>query len=76
MLHEDLPSDVRQLEVHFVADVLHSRQYHIVQAVSGIRALRHNERFEWHSTRAVGRVVLVPDIDGDYRDIEDHHEEE
>lgn len=60
---QDLPSDVRQLEVDLVADILHGRQDHVMQAVSRIRALRHDERFERHPARAVRCVILIPDID-------------
>lgn len=73
---ENLPSNVRQLEVNFVADVLHRREDQIVEAVSSIRALRHDECFEGHSAGGVGRVVLVPDIDCNDGHAEEHEEEQ
>lgn len=73
---ENLPSNVRQLEVNLVADILHRREDHVVEAVSGIRALRHDECFEGHSAGRVGRIVLVPDIDRDDRHAEEHEEEQ
>jgi len=73
---ENLPSNVRQLEVNLVADVLHRRENHVVEAVSSIRALRHNECFEGHSAGGVRCVILVPDIDRDDRHAEEHEEEQ
>ena len=73
---ENLPSNVRQLKVNLVADVLHGRENHIVEAISGVRALRHDECFEGHSAGGVWRVFLVPDIDCDDRHAEEHEEEQ
>jgi len=73
---ENLPSNVRQLKVNLVADVLHGRENHIVEAISGVRALRHDECFEGHSAGGVGCVVLIPDIDCDDRHAEEHEEEQ
>jgi hypothetical protein len=72
----NLPSDVGKLEINLVADVLHGREDHIVQAVSRIRALRHDEGFEGHTAGRVGSVVLIPNIDRDDGNAEDHEEEE
>ena len=73
---ENLPSNIRQLEVNLVADILHRRENHVVQAISGVRALRHDECLKGHSAGRVGDVVLVPDIDGNDRHAEEHEEEE
>lgn len=72
----DEPSDVRQLEVHLVADVLHCRQHHIMQAVPRIRTFGHDERFQRYSAGAVGSVVLGISFDGDEGHAEDHEEEQ
>jgi hypothetical protein len=47
-----------------------------VQAVSRIRALRHDEGFEGHPAGTVGSVVLIPNIDCNDGNAEDHEEEE
>lgn len=58
-----------------MADILHSRQDHVVQAVSSIRALRHDERLERHPARAVW-LVVKPEVGGDQRHHGDHAENE
>lgn len=71
-----LPSNVRQLEIDFVADVLHCRQDHVMETVSRIRALRHDEGLQRHPPGAVRCVVLVVDVDGDEGHAEDHEEKQ
>lgn len=72
---EDSPSDVRQLKVDFVADILHRWQDHVMQAVASVGAFAHDESLEWHAARAIGDIVFIPGIDGNDRHAEDQEEE-
>ena len=44
-----LPSNVGQLEVDLVADLLHRRDYQVYQAVSRVRAFAHDVRLKWYA---------------------------
>ena len=59
-----------------MADILHRREDHIVEAVSGVRALGHDECFKGHSAGGVWSVVLIPNIDRDDGHAEEHEEEQ
>lgn len=55
--------DIAQLEINLMAHIHHSRQYHIMQTIPRIRALRHDMRFQRHPLWRTPVVLLRHDGD-------------